>query len=389
MQGYIPRHQGPEVERRLANSPIVALLGPRQCGKTTLAQHLASGRTQTVHLDLERPSDLRKLTDPEAFFALHREDLIVLDEIQRKPDLFPILRSTVDERQVNCQFLILGSASPELLRQGSESLAGRIAFVELAPLLLPEVNQHSPPQTLQELWLRGGYPRSWLATSLFESFEWRSDFIRTFLERDLASLAPRIASSRLGRFWRMIAHEHGQILNGARLGSALGVSAHTLRSYLELFERSFMLRSLPPCHANLGKRVVKSPKIYLRDAGILHALLEIEDHDDLLGHPVRGASWEGMCIEHILCALPRWRPSFFRTRDGAEIDLVLERGQRRIAIECKASTAPKPTRGFWNALEALEPDAAYVVAPIKESFPLDHRVSAVSLAELIDSVTRT
>jgi predicted AAA+ superfamily ATPase len=336
-----------------------------------------------VHLDLERPSDLRKLADPEAFFSLHRDVLVCLDEIQRVPDLFPVLRSVVDQQGRNGQFLVLGSASPGLLRQGSESLAGRISFLELTPFLLNEVVGESPSRDTQTLWLRGGFPRSHLAGSDRSSYGWRANFVRTFLERDIPQLGSSVPSERLGRFWRMCAHEHGQVLNASKLASALGVSGHTVRSYLDLLEKTFMVRLLAPCEANLKKRLVKSPKVYLRDSGVLHALLEIRSHDDLLGHPARGASWEGYVIDQVIALLPSWRPSFFRTRVGAEIDLVLELGRRRIAIECKASSAPKLARGFWSGLEDLGIEEAYVVAPVDAPYPVAPGIAVLPLAELL------
>jgi len=375
------------VLEKLRTNPVVAILGPRQCGKTTLARMTMQSVPRSVRLDLERPSDLAKLSDPEAYFALHRDELVCLDEIQRRPGLFPVLRSVVDQRERNGQFLVLGSASPELLRQSSESLAGRIAFVELGPFLVPEVAP-TGPDAMERLWLRGGFPRSYLAADDTESFDWRLDFITTFVERDLSLYAPRLAPERLATFWTMCAHEHGQLLNASRLGDALGVSGHTVRAYLELLERTFMVRLLRPLRANLGKRLVRSPRLYLRDSGILHALLRIGAGDDLLGHPSRGVSWEGLAIEHALAAFPGWEPSFFRTRAGAELDLVLQRGQRRIAIEAKVSRAPRPTRGFWTALKDLEISEAYVIAPVSEPYPLAPGVAVLPLAELMAWGTR-
>jgi predicted AAA+ superfamily ATPase len=383
MHGYVSRHLEGVVARRLRESPVVALLGPRQCGKTTLAQHIVRTRSDAIHLDLERPSQMRRLADPEAYFELHRDELVCIDEIQRAPDLFAVMRSVVDERRQNGQFLVLGSASPELLRQSSESLAGRIGFLELTPFLLPEVTDRESRETLQALWLRGGFPRSFLAADDRRSFEWRRDFVQTFLERDMARHAPRIPADRLGTLWRICAHEQGQLLNLSKVASALGVSAHTVRSYIGLLEATFMLRQLPPCEADLKKRLVKSPKVFVRDSGILHALLEIRDHDGLLGHPVRGMSWESMVIEQVTAALPEWRASFYRTQSGAEIDLVLELGRRRVAVECKASSAPEPTRGFWNALEDLAIKEVYVVAPVAEAYPIAANAAVVPLDALL------
>ena len=383
MQGYLSRLAEAEVERRLSQAPAVAVLGPRQCGKSTLARQVVRRRPGAILLDLERPSDLARLIDPEAFFALHRDALVCLDEVQRVPELFPVLRSVLDDQARSGQLLILGSASPEILHQSSESLAGRLAFVELTPFLLPEVGGGPGQDPLLSLWLRGGFPRSFLAADDAASAEWREDFARAFLERDIARIAPRVPGQRLNRFWRMCAHVHGQVLNSSRLAAALGVSGHTVRAYLELLERTFMVRLLQPLEANFGKRLVKSPKLLVRDAGILHTLLGIATHDELLGHPSRGASWEGLVIEHVLAAFPRWRASFVRTAGGAEMDLVLERGGRRLGVECKASSAPRPSRGFWNLVEDLELEQAFVVAPIAKGFPIGPKAAALSLGELL------
>lgn len=378
MQAYINRLQASKIKNRLKHMPAVALLGPRQVGKSTLARQLIKTFRNAIYLDLERPADLNKLRDPEAYFALHADKLICLDEIQRTPELFPILRSVIDERERNGQFLVLGSASPELIKQSSESLAGRISYIELTPLILKELGASS----LRALWLRGGFPRSYLAPDDKTSFEWRLDFIRTFLERDLPQLGFSLSAKVIERFWRLCAHSHGQLLNQSKLGSSLGVSHHTIRSYIDLLEQTFVLRALPPYEANLKKRLVKSPKIYVRDSGLLHALLGLETQDDLFSHPCYGSSWEGFAIENILSLLPDWRASFYRTSSGSEIDLILERGQRRVAIECKASTSPEVGRGFWNALKDLEIEEAWIVAPVSESYPLGKGVTVVSINDL-------
>lgn len=388
MQGYLPRLAEAEIEQRLSSAPAVAVLGPRQCGKSTLAGQIVQRRPGAILLDLERPSDRARLTDPEAFFALHRDGLVCLDEVQRMPELFAVLRSVLDERARPGQLLILGSASPELLRQSSESLAGRLAFVELTPFLLSEIEGGAGREPVPSIWLRGGFPRSFLAADDTASAEWRDDFVRTFLERDVALAAPKVPGQRFDRFWRMCAHVHGQVLNGSRLAGALGVSAHTVRAYLELLERTFMVRLLQPLEANFGKRLVRSPKLLLRDSGILHTLLGIATHDELLAHPSRGASWEGLVIEHVLAALPRWQASFVRTSGGAEMDLVLERGGRRLGFECKASSAPRPSRGFWNVIGDLGIEQAFVVAPIAEGFPLGPGAAAIPLGDLLAAAPR-
>jgi uncharacterized protein len=381
MQELIDRYLAGTIKRRLQNNPAVAILGPRQCGKTTLAGQIVRELKQSVYLDLENPSDLAKIDDPPAFFSLHNNDLICLDEIQRAPELFVTLRSIIDERGRNGQFLILGSAGPDLIRQSSESLAGRIAYLDLTPFLLLEV-EAADKGDIRRLWLRGGFPRSYLAAHDDISFEWRQDFIRTFLERDIGMLGFRMPPTRLGRFWKMCAHIHGSLLNASKLADSLGVSSHTVRSYMDILEHTFMLRVLLPDAPNLKKRLVKSPKIYIRDSGILHALLDIRTHDDLLAHPVLGASFEGFAMENILACAKNYEPSFYRTSAGAEIDLILRKGRRTLAFELKSSTVPRVSKGFWNALDDISPDEAYVVAPVKESYPMKGEVMVSPLQEI-------
>ena len=377
MHTWIPRSLGPNVERGLRDFPAVALLGPRQCGKTTLALEIVGGAPGAVYLDLELPSDRRKLDDPELYFrtqmALREEALFCLDEIQRVPELFPVLRGLIDEEGRNGQFLILGSASRELIRQTSESLAGRIVFLELTPLLASEIDT-GDLGSLTRYWFRGGFPRSYLAGDDDRSKIWRDSFVQTFLEQDIPQLGFGFPAENLRRLWRMLAHYHGQILNASQLGTSLGLSHTTIRSYLDVLVRTFMVRLLEPFEANVKKRIVKSPKVYLRDSGILHALLEIGDPDELAGHPAFGASWEGLVIENVVAAMAGWRPSFYRTSNGTEIDLVLSRGQRRIAIECKASSAPRVGRGFWNALSDVGADEAWILAPVDEPYPIAEHV---------------
>lgn len=390
MQGYyLPRRIQRQIEARLADFPVVAVLGPRQCGKTTLIRETVGSRPGVVYLDLERPSDLNKLRDPELFFNLQRSQgtasLFCLDEIQRIPEIFPLLRSLADEERRNGQFLLLGSASRDLLRQTSETLAGRITYLELTPFLASEL-PGDDPGTMPRLWFRGGFPRSFLASSDESSRAWRESFTRTFLERDIPQLGFNVPAATLHRLWRMLAHLHGQTLNSSQLGAALGVSHTTVRSYLDLLTQTFMVRLLEPFAANTKKRIVKSPKVYLRDSGILHSLLQIDALDDVLAHPICGASWEGLVIENVIAALPGWQASFYRTSDGAEIDLILERGRRRIAVECKASTAPAVSRGFWSALKDLDIGEAWVVAPIAEPYPIREGVTATPLKAFVDQV---
>ncbi|MCK5230058.1 MAG: ATP-binding protein, partial [Desulfobulbaceae bacterium] len=299
---YISRLLESEIKECLQDFPVVALLGPRQCGKSTLAKALITDEKDAIYLDLERPSDLQKLTEPELFFAHNSDKMFCLDEIQRAPGLFAPLRSVIDTNKRNGRFLLLGSASRDLIRQSSESLAGRIAYLELTPFLLPEVSNTLGTVTLNRLWVRGAFPDSLLARNDNSSRRWRENFIRTFLERDIPQLGYRIPASAIHRVWQMCAHNQGQLLNTSQLGSALGISHTTVRSYIDLLSQTFMLRVLQPFNANVKKRLVKSPKVYLRDSGILHSLLKIDSFDELLGHPVFGASWETVVLENIIAA---------------------------------------------------------------------------------------
>ena len=389
MQGkYISRLLESEIQECLQDFPAVALLGPRQCGKSTLAKALITDKKDVIYLDLERPSDLQKLSEPELFFAHNSDKLFCLDEIQRAPELFAPLRSVIDTNRRNGQFLLLGSASRDLIRQSSESLAGRIAYLELTPFLLPEVNNTHGTVTLNTLWMRGAFPDSLLARNDKSSRRWRENFIRTFLERDIPQLGYRIPASTIYRVWQMCAHNQGQLLNTSQLGSALGISHTTVRSYIDLLSQTFMLRVLQPFNANVKKRLVKSPKVYLRDSGILHFLLKIDSFDELLGHPVLGASWETVVLENIIAARPDWQPFFYRTAAGAEIDLLLLRGSRRVAVECKASMTPKLTRGFWNALDDLNVESAWIIAPVEESYPLKKNVRVSSLSYFLETALK-
>lgn len=368
------------VENRINNNPVVALLGPRQCGKSTLAHQILKKYPQHVYLDLEKSTDIAKLSDVWAFFQLHRNELICLDEIQRAPEIFSQIRSFCDEQGTNEQFLILGSASRDLIRQSSESLAGRISYVELSPFCLTEVTHAFD---WRDLWLAGGFPNSLLAQDPDNSFDWRQNFIRTFLERDIPQLGFRVPSPVLNRFWTMCAHNQGQLLNATQLGNALGVTHHTVKHYIDILSGTFMLRQLNPYHENTKKRLVKSPKLYLRDSGIVHALLSIECCDNLLGHPVYGYSYEGFVIENIIQRCQNYNAYFYRTSGGHEIDLLLVKGNRKIAIEIKASTTPVLEKGFWAAKNDIQPDACYLVAPVEQSYPLKEGVEVVSLEDLL------
>ena len=374
MGSLITRRLSEKLTSHLKSSPVVAILGPRQCGKSTLAGTYLNKQNHTLFLDLERPADIRQLRDPEALFRLNDEKMICLDEIQRVPDLFPVIRYEVDRRNRNGQFLILGSASPELIRQSSESLAGRISFLELTPFLLSETGDAGFSDADRKLWLRGGFPRSYLAGSEEASLDWRLNFTRTFLERDIPALGLSIDTDTANRLWVMLAHSNGQVTNYSKLAGSLGITRNTVKKYINILRQPYMVRVLEPWHSNLKKRLVKSPKVYIRDTGILHSLLEIESQKTLLSHPAYGSSWESLAMENILASIsPRWQPSFFRTEKGNEIDLVLEKGRERICIEFKASGAPDVGKGFWFALEDLNPAQSWIVAPVGAAYPYDSK----------------
>lgn len=366
---YLDRCASGDLLRSLREVPVTAVLGPRQCGKSTLARHLLAQRAgESVYLDLERPSHARRLADPELYLSQQKGRLVCLDEVQRHPGLFPVLRSLVDDPDLDLRFLLLGSAAPDLLRQSAETLAGRIRYLHLTPFQWREVRdlkREERPACFTH-WRRGGFPGSLLADSEAASLAWREQFASTFLERDLPLCGGIAYSETLGRLWRMAAHLHGQLLNSSRLGESLGLSHTTVRNYLGLLDSMYMLRLLPPLQANLKKRLVKTPKLYFRDSGVLHALLEVEDRHALFGHPVLGASWEGWCLEQILTALPRWRAAFYRDSNGQEVDLVLERGKRRLAFEFKVSLSPELTRGCRAALEMLRPEKTAVICPMDD-----------------------
>lgn len=382
MHDYIKRNIEAQIQRDIQQFPAVALVGPRQCGKSTSAKEIGKAFPHFLYLDLERPSDQRKLRDPELFFSANKDALICLDEIQRVPELFPVLRSVIDERQRPGQFLILGSASRDLLQQSSETLAGRIVYEELTPFLYNEV-QHTPNRSILRFWFRGGFPQSLRPQSDEKSSRWREQFIRTYLERDIPQMGFRIPAENMRKLWTMCAHYHGQLLNASALANALRVSSTTVHSHLDILEQTFMVRLLQPYVTNTKKRLVKSPKLYIRDAGILHELLEVRSLNALFAHPQIGASWEGLVIEQITATLPRWRPSFYRTAKGAELDLLLESGTRRLAFECKASSNPLLTKGFYASMEDLGVEHAWVVVPEGSSSPINKHITLISLSDCV------
>ncbi len=362
-------------------SPAVALLGPRQVGKTTLAKKIAAAAPGALYLDLESGEDRARFAQPRAFLRNNRHRLLVLDEIQNLPGVFAEMRGEIDEARTPGRFLILGSASLKLLKQSSESLAGRLAIVDMAPLLASEFYRRF--EDLQTLWLRGGFPGSTLAPDDAAAWGWRDAFIRNFLARDLPLLGVSTAPDTMHRFWRMLAHLHGQLFNASTIAASLGVSSPTVSRYLDGLAGSLMLRRLEPYHANLGKRLVKSPKIYVRDSGLLHHLLGIREVNDLMGHPSAGASWEGFAIEQIMAHLPQGAStSFYRTAAGAELDLVVEAGRKKLGFEIKFSAAPKMTKGFWQACADVGVDKAYIVAPARERYPFAEKVEVLPVQDL-------
>lgn len=379
----IERSLRPKLLEAIIHNPAVALLGPRQVGKTTLA--LDVGRDfQAIYLDLESETDRARLDQPELYLASHSDKLVILDEVHRVPSLFPILRGRIDQTRRggrnSAQFLLLGSASLDLLHQTGESLAGRISYLELTPLNVLETH-HLP---LDQLWLRGGFPDSLLAVTDQRSLRWREDFVRTYLERDIPQFGRRIAAETLRRFWTMLAHHQGGLLNTAQFARNLGVDAKTTAGYLDLLVDLLIVRRLPPWHANIGKRLVKSPRVYVRDSGLVHALLHIADLENLLGHPVVGQSWECFVMEQLLIAAgDRVQGFFYRTTGGAEIDLLLQMVDGNLwAVEIKRSMTPKVERGFHSACEDIKPARKFVVYPGEETYPLASDIEAISLGQL-------
>lgn len=381
-----------KVSEALSRQAAVALIGPRQAGKTTLAQEIAATRA-SLYLDLEAREDRDKLSEPALFLKRHEDKLVILDEIHRVPELFETLRGLIDQGRRKGlrtgRFLVLGSASIDLLRQSGETLAGRIEYVELAPLNVLETPGN--PDATERLWLRGGFPDSYLAEDDADSFALRRSFIRTYLERDVPQFGPRIPAETLERLWTMLAHQQGGVLNASRLAGGLSVSAPTVTGYIGLLVDLLLVRKLSPYRANIGKRLVKSPKTYLRDSGLLHALLGLRNINELEGHPVVGKSWEGFVIESLIAAAPEHaKPCFYATAAGAEIDLVFELGGRHglWAVEVKRSLAAKPGKGFYHSLEDLKPGRAFVVTSGAERYPLADNIEAISLRELAGELAR-
>ncbi len=381
----IHRRVTSEIEDALRRQAVVALIGPRQVGKTTLALQIGEA-LNAVYLDLEDPDDRNRLANPVLFLEYLQDRLVILDEIHRLPNLFDVLRGVIDKgrrvKKGKGRFLILGSAAIDLLRQSSETLAGRIAYIHLSPLSVVEVE--SSHTALERLWLRGGFPDSYLADSDQDSFSFRKDFIRTYLERDIPMFGPRIPSTTLERFWTMLAHLQGSVLNASRLARSLEVSVQSVTRYIDLLSDLLLVRRLKPYATNMGKRLVKSPKVYIRDSGLLHALLGISTLQMLTGHPVIGMSWEGYVLETLLSVLP-WRasPFFYRTAAGAEIDLVIENADGQLwAIEIKRALSAKLTKGFSQACDDLQASRRFIVYAGKDRYPVAHNIEAISIYEL-------
>lgn len=382
---YMERRLLTVLDDRLSEVPAVVLLGPRQVGKTTLALELGK-KHDSLYLDLESQQDLAKLAEPELYLTNHLDRLVILDEIHRAPGLFPVLRGLIDRarRQGRAAglYLLLGSASLDLLRQAGETLAGRVSYMELHPFDILEIDGSSTDTN--RLWLRGGFPESFLAPTAARSLRWRQDFIRSYLEHEIPQLGPRIPAERLRRFWTMLAHNQGGVLNTAQLARNLGVDVKTAGSYIDLLADLLLVRRLPSWQANIGKRLVKSPKVFVRDSGLVHGLLGIVDVDSLVSHPVVGASWEGFVVEQLLATAPEGvQGYFYRTSGGAEIDLVLAFPNGRLwALEVKRSLKPRPEKGFHSACEDLSPERRFVVYPGDEAFPVKGDIQAIPLPSL-------
>ena len=387
------RQSQQKLTQLLQQFPAVGLLGPRQVGKTTLAFAQKTLDPNALYLDLELPSAQRQLDDPEAFLMAHAHQLVIMDEVQRMPELFGILRGVIDQRrrlgQASGQFLLLGSATGVLLQQSSESLAGRVAYVELPALQASEI--FTTPQSakdLSALWVRGGFPLSWLAKSDAASMTWREVFISTYLEKDIPALGPRIPATTLRRLWTMLAHHQGELLDQSKLAAALAISGQTVSRYIDLLCDLMLVRRLPAWHGNVGKRLVRSPKVYVRDSGLVHALLGLSNQDALLGHPVAGSSWEGFVIEQLINAAPQAQASFYRTSNGAEVDLVLTfRNQQTWTIEIKRSSAPTVSKGFYQAATDLVAVRKLLVAPVDQTYPMKEGVEVVDVMTAIRLVT--
>lgn len=379
---FLPRKIENSVLKALQHNPVVALIGPRQCGKSTLVKYLLESNANSIYLDLERPSDLQKLNDAEWFFNSQKGKLICIDEIQRKPELFPLLRSLVDEWNYNGAFLVLGSASRDLLKQSSESLAGRISYKRLSPFLWQELNGRP---TIENYYAKGGFPRSILNADLDASYEWRENFISTFLERDLLQWRG-FTPATMRRLWQMLAHNNGQTVEYSSLAKSLGISAVTIKNYIDLLESTFMVDVVRPYISNLGKRLVKAPKVYITDSGICSALLGLSSFEAVSGHSAFGAIWEQMVLVNLKGLFPEAIFYFYRTSNGAEIDFVMKIKNSVIAIECKSSFSPTLSKGNYNAIEDITPIHTLIVCPIENGWSMKQGIEIVSLNEIEEKI---
>ena len=383
MQKYISRSAESAVKQFLSIFPAVAILGARQCGKSTMIKMMSGNLSSFLYLDLQNPDDFNKLSEPMLFFEANRKSTICLDEIQQTPDLFSVLRSVIDKDRYPGRFILLGSASKELIQKTSETLAGRVGFINLTPFTADELQVD---YNLHHHWFRGGFPESYLAENDVNAGFWLDNFIRTFVERDIPQLGFQTPALQIRRFMMMCAHNQGQLLNSSKLGEALGVTHPTVRRYLDMTEQTFIMRCLPPYESNVKKRLVKSPRVYIRDSGILHKLLQIPDFNGLMGHPVLGASWEGFVIENIISRFPDFEYFFYRTSSGNELDLVIQTPTKRIAVECKASTAPQLSKGNWEAISDVKPDETFVIAPISDRYYLKEKIVAINLLDFLNEM---
>ncbi len=379
----VKRRLTKEIQESLKHFPVVALTGPRQCGKSTLIKYLL-GNKELIYLDLERESDLRKLDEAEWFFQSQKGKTICLDEIQRKPEIFPLIRSLVDEWGSNGSFVVLGSASRDLLRQSSESLAGRISYKHLTPFLWSEINEKDP---MEHYLTRGGFPRSFLAENDSVSMEWKENFISTFIERDLIQWTGSSPSS-VRRLWQMLAHINGQIVNYSALANSLGISSVTVKNYIDLLQSTFMVDIVPPHLSNAGKRLIKAPKVYISDTGILSALLGLTGFDQLAGHPVFGSLWEGNILSNLKGHFPGVDIRFYRTNHGSEIDFLVNLPGVFIAVECKASKAPVISRGTYTAIDDLKPQHTFIAAPVERGYSVRKDISVVNMSELLVEISK-
>ncbi len=382
MQKLISRRVQDVVKEYLNVFPAVVILGSRQCGKSTLMRMMANVMPNMLYLDMQNRDDFAMLSEPSLFFRNNVDRLVCLDEIQQTPELFSVLRSEIDRDRRNGRFILLGSASRELLQNTSETLAGRIGLIYMTPFTYDELCDCNDFE-INKFWLRGGYPDSYLALSDDYSSLWRESFIRTYIERDVPQFGFQITSRQMLRLMLMIAHSHGQLLNSSKIGESLGITHPTVKRYVDVLEQTYLIRSLPPYFANIKKRIVKSPKIYVRDTGLLHQLLQIKTFNDLLGHPVFGASWEGLVVENVCSSINNAEFSFFRSATGEEMDLIVQKNGKLIAIECKASTAPQLTQGFWKTLDIIRPDRTFVAAPIERRYEMHDNVDVLNLGELL------